>query len=151
MEAKYYRGCNVLEAKLGTQPSFAWRSIYNSCGLLREGLIWRIGNGSGVRIWKDKWLPHSYTFMIQSQLAILDPNATVKELIDGDKNWWNLSLLEQLFTKEEVQLILTMRVSVSSQADVCIWRGNKNGLFSVRSAYYIHMEMEKKGASRKFF
>jgi ribonuclease HI len=145
MEAKYYRGRNVLEAKLGSQPSFAWRSIYSSCGLLREGLIWRIGNGSGVRIWKDKWLPRSSTFMIQSQPVILDPNATVKELIDGATNWWKIPLLEQLFTKEEVQLILTIPVSVSSQADVCIWRGNKNGLFSVKSAYYIHMEMEKKG------
>jgi ribonuclease HI len=34
---------------------------------------------------------------------------------------------------------------VSSQVDVCIWRGNKNSLFSVRSAYYMHMEMEKRG------
>ena len=66
MEAKYYCGKTFLDSKLGNQPSFAWRSIHSSWGLLKEGLIWRIGNGSRVRIGKDKWLPHPSTFMIQS-------------------------------------------------------------------------------------
>jgi hypothetical protein len=129
MEAKYYHGSNVLESKLGAQPSFAWRSIHYSCGLLREGLIWRIGNGLKVRIWKDKWLPRPSTFMVQSRPCFLDPNATVSELIDGEMHWWKVSLLEKLFTKEAAQLILTLPVSVSSQADLCIWRGTKNGIF----------------------
>jgi hypothetical protein len=38
-----------------------------------------------------------------------------------------------------------MPVSFTSQVDACIWRGTKNGSFSVRSAYYIQMEMEKRG------
>jgi hypothetical protein len=61
IEAKYYPcaggggggvvvGCNFLEGKLGLRPSFAWRSIHSSCELLKEGLIWRIGNGENVRI-----------------------------------------------------------------------------------------------------
>ena len=54
MEAKYYRGKDFLESQLGHRPLFAWRSIHGGCDLLKEGLIWRIGNGSAVRIWKDK-------------------------------------------------------------------------------------------------
>lgn len=38
-----------------------------------------------------------------------------------------------------------MPVRVSSQDDVCIWRRTKNGLFSVKSAYYIQREMEALG------
>jgi hypothetical protein len=48
MEAKYYCGQNFLDSKLGNQPSFAWHSIHSSCGLLREGLVWWIGNESRV-------------------------------------------------------------------------------------------------------
>jgi hypothetical protein len=145
MEAKYYRGKNFLDSKLGNRPSFAWRSIHSSCGLLKEGLIWRIGDGARVRIWKDKWLPRPSTFMVQSKPVLLDPNATVNALIDGDTHWWNLPLLENLFTKEEAQLILTLPVSTTSQEDTCIWRGTKNGSFSVRSAYYIQREIERSG------
>ena len=66
-------------------------------------------------------------------------------LIDGDTHWWNLPLLDNLFSKEEAQLILTLLVSITSQADTCIWRGTKNGSFFVRSAYYIRREMERRG------
>lgn len=29
--------------------------------LLKEGLIWRIGNGKSVKIWVDPWLPKGLT------------------------------------------------------------------------------------------
>jgi hypothetical protein len=124
MEAKYYCGRNVLESKLGTRPSFAWRSIFSSCGLLREGLLWWIGNGSKVRIWKDKWLPCPSTFMVQSWPFLLDPNATVSELIDGETHWWKVSLLEKLFTKEGAQMILTLPVKFHPRL-ICVSGGEQ--------------------------
>ena len=84
-------------------------------------------------------------FLIQSQPILLDLNATVNALIDRDTHGWNLPLLDNLFAKEEAQLILTLPVSATSQEDTCIWRGTKNGSFSVRSAYYIKREMERRG------
>jgi hypothetical protein len=35
MKAKYYPNCLVLEAKLGNKPSFAWRSMHSSGGLIK--------------------------------------------------------------------------------------------------------------------
>ena len=69
----------------------------------------------------------------------------VSELIDDETHWWKVCLLEKLFTKEEVQLILTLPISVSSQADMCIWRGTKNGTFSIKNAYYLQKEIESRG------
>ncbi|XP_059451001.1 uncharacterized protein LOC132181785 [Corylus avellana] len=43
MKAKYNPDASVLEAPLGKTPSFAWRSIQSSIGLIGEGLIWRMG------------------------------------------------------------------------------------------------------------
>jgi len=30
-------------------------------GLLKEGIIWRIGDGNQVKIWSDPWIPRSET------------------------------------------------------------------------------------------
>ena len=57
MKAKYYSDSSILEAGVGHRPSFAWRSIHSSSAIVKEGLVWRVGNGSSVRIWKDKWFP----------------------------------------------------------------------------------------------
>ena len=47
-KAKYFPRSLFKEAKLGSKPSFAWRSIFRARNLLIEGLMWRIGNGQGV-------------------------------------------------------------------------------------------------------
>jgi hypothetical protein len=148
MEGKYFKGQNILEAQLGSRPSFAWKSILGSCNLLKEGLIWRKGNGLKVRIWKDKWLPRNLTYLVQSTPTMLDLGATVDELIDGDTKWWRLDLLETLFTKKEVTLIQSIPVSTTNREDVCIWRGTKSGYFSVKCAYHLQMELESKGQAK---
>jgi hypothetical protein len=48
MEGKYFMGGNILDAKLGAKPSYAWRSIRDSCDLLKYGLIWRVGNEAKI-------------------------------------------------------------------------------------------------------
>jgi hypothetical protein len=144
MEAEYYRGGNFLESLIGKRPSFAWRSIHSSQELLKEGLIWRIGNDSKVRIWKDRWVPSPSTYRIQSLPVLLNADSMVSELIDVDTRWWKIELLESLFSREEVQSILSLPVSFTNREDVCIWRGSKNGIFTVRSAYYIQKELEKR-------
>ena len=140
MEAKYYRGGHFLDSHLGSQPSFAWRSIHSSRDLINEGLIWRIGSGTQVRIWKDKWLPQAATYMIQSPPTLLDLNTLVCELIDRDTKWWNLPMIKNLFAEEEVNLILSLPISVANQGDKQIWKGTKNGFFSVKSAYFIQKD-----------
>jgi hypothetical protein len=97
MRAKYYPGSSVVDANIGRRPSFARRSIFSSCDLLREGLVWWVGNGGKTWIWKDKWLPNPSTFRVISSLRLLDPDATVSKLIDEDSKWWNIPLLENIF------------------------------------------------------
>jgi hypothetical protein len=118
MRAKYFPGSSILEAKLGSRPSFAWRSIFSSCDLLGEGLVWRVGNGEKIRIWKDKWLPSPSTFRVLSPLISLGPNETVSKLIDVQSKWWNIPLLESLFTKEEANLIQSIPISSTDQEDL---------------------------------
>lgn len=46
-KAKYFLSVDFLDAQLGHNPSFVWRSIHASWVVVKEGLQWRIGNGNG--------------------------------------------------------------------------------------------------------
>jgi ribonuclease HI len=150
MKAKYYPEGSILTASIGSNPSFAWRSIHGSCGLLNEGLIWRVRNGKKIRIWQERWLPNAVTYKVMSPPTVLNPSATVSELIKEDTGWWDSELLNRIFIPEEVDLIQAMPISSTNQDDILVWRGAKTGLFSVRSAYYIQLELEKRYTAASF-
>jgi hypothetical protein len=97
MKAKYYPNTNFLDAEIGRNPSYAWRSIWNSKKLLKEGLIWRVGNGTNIKIWEDPWLPIPRAHPARSPVSILNSQATVSELLDMDTNWWNTALVQRNF------------------------------------------------------
>jgi hypothetical protein len=137
----------MLTASIGYNPSFAWRSIHGSCDLLKEGLILRVRNGKKIRIWQERWLPNASTFKVISPPTLLHPLATVNELINTDTGWWDIELLNRIFTREEVNLIQTLSVSSSNNDDILVWRGTKTGMFLVCSAYYIQLELDSRNVA----
>ena len=44
-KARFFLNCSILEAKDPTLGSYAWKSIIGARGVIREGMVWRIGNG----------------------------------------------------------------------------------------------------------
>jgi len=54
LRAKYFPYSSFLEASLGSCPSYAWRSIFSASDLLKQGLVWRVGNGANINIWGDR-------------------------------------------------------------------------------------------------
>jgi hypothetical protein len=65
LKAKYFSRSSFLKAELGGRPSYAWRNIISSSDLINEDFVWRLGNGSDVRIWGDKWFPQPTTYIVQ--------------------------------------------------------------------------------------
>jgi hypothetical protein len=57
LKAKYFPHSDILQCTPRTGISYSWRSILKGAELIKEGIIWRIGNGEKVRIWEDPWLP----------------------------------------------------------------------------------------------
>jgi hypothetical protein len=138
--AKYCPSKTVLEAKLGNRPSFAWRSIMAAQGTLKQGLIWRIGNGRDIKIWGDQWLPTPVSFMVQSPRLMLGEDARVAELIDQDTKFWNTQLVETIFNAEKARVIKGIPLIPVEVPDRLRWRCIANGAFTVRSAYHLEME-----------
>jgi hypothetical protein len=142
LKEKYYPHGSFLEARLGSRPSFAWRSILGAKPLVENGVGWRVGNGASIKIWGDAWLPPPYTRLLQPPIGELRPEAWVEALIDLDLGGWNLDLLHRLFAPEDVACIGSVVISPLGQLDKLIWTGMHSGIFSVKSA--CHMEVKRK-------
>jgi ribonuclease HI len=140
MKAKYYPNSSFLEANIGRKPSYAWRSIWNSKTLLKEGLIWRVGDGRTIRIWDDPWLPRPRAHPAQSPVTRIGRDAKVCELLDETTNWWNMDLEKEIFNEDEANMICGIGVSPRGGTDFMAWEKSKNGMFTVRSAYHLALE-----------
>nr|POF00360.1 hypothetical protein CFP56_75492 [Quercus suber] len=65
----------------------------------------------------------------------------VSSLIENDTKWWKPDLVKSLFLPFEASTILSIPISFSLLEDSLIWLGNKNGSFTVKSAYYIAVKL----------
>jgi hypothetical protein len=139
LKEKYFPDSTFLSATLGSRPSYMWRSIWNAQPLLKEGLMWRIGDGASVKIWGDKWIPNTSSHQLAVPTIPPLAESKVQMLIDRDSNWWNIPLLEQLFPLQIVEHICQIPIAPRSAEDRMIWSGSLNGQFSVRSAYHIEV------------
>jgi exonuclease III/ribonuclease HI len=137
LKEKYFPHTSFLDAHLGRQPSFIWRSFWNARCLLEAGLVWRVGDGKNIGIWTDRWVPAAPGGFLQSPVQVLDRDAKVSELLDTTTNWWNMSLIRDIFSVEEADLIGRQAVSPRSGMDRLVWSHTKNGEFTVRSAYHL--------------
>ena len=65
-KARYFSRSSFLGAKLGNNPSFAWRSIWNSYQIFLHGCRWTVGNGQQVSVMNDPWVRGVQGSWIQS-------------------------------------------------------------------------------------
>jgi len=61
--------------------------LWNAKLVLKEGLLWRIDDGSQVKIWGDCWIPSTRSHKIQTPIRFLHGDARVSELINLETNW----------------------------------------------------------------
>lgn len=115
--------------------------------VIKDGMIWRIGNGNWVNIWSDPWLPRGSTRRPSTPRGA-NIISRVYELIDPHTGDWDVPLLELIFWEEDVRIIRTIPVHVEME-DVIGWHFDNKGQFSVKSAYKVHRMTESLRLSRR--
>lgn len=133
---KYFPNEIFLDAQLGTNPSYIWKSIMASKELLQQSTRKRVGDGRATRIWGDKWLPLSPHY-IRSPKPYGCWYSWVCQLIEPLTNNWNLILLQELFTQQTVQQIMAIPRPHEETSDSWVWIPNKDGVFTVKSGYHV--------------
>lgn len=134
LKSIYYPSCSILEASLGNHPSQIWRAIIEGRDTLKIGLVRRIGNGGSTKIWEDNWLPRE-EMMRPYGCITQNPPELVSELIDSTSASWDRQKIESVFMPMDAQVILGIPLCTRNIPDFWSWHYEKNGLFSVRSAY----------------
>ena len=107
--------------------------------LLKKGVIWRIGSGSQVRIFRDNWIPRADALKVSGRLAN-SRRRWVSELINPVTRSWDEDDVRQCCPGRDADAILAIKLPARSCDDFVAWRPEKNGIFSVRSAYRLGVE-----------
>lgn len=76
---RYFLEGSFLDANLGSNPSFVWRSLLQAWDVIFEGLTWKVGSGSLVDIATHKWMPRPPCFRREGPWP-----KKVRELVDVD-------------------------------------------------------------------
>lgn len=144
LKGKYFPKSSFMEAKLTTNGSYTWNSIMKARELMQKGARKMVGAGISIEIWKDPWVPNLPGFhVISTSQNSEDSPKVVSDLITEGR--WNKPLLDELFSSWEVLNIMKIPIPFFGGADEWTWQFNKDGNFSVKSAYYAGLEEKNIG------
>uniref|UniRef100_A0A803NG08 RNase H type-1 domain-containing protein n=1 Tax=Cannabis sativa TaxID=3483 RepID=A0A803NG08_CANSA len=133
-KSRYFPRGSFLDAELGSNPSFIWRSLMEAQSLVKEGCRIALGSGMGTSIMKDPWLlDMSYPYITTVNQAIVD--RTVDSLMVMGERRWDVDLVLDIFNKRDADLIRSMPLFSSVGYDKLQWCFEKDGEYSVSSAY----------------
>ncbi|XP_050222495.1 uncharacterized protein LOC126672583 [Mercurialis annua] len=107
-KAKYFPNSTFLEAKLGSNPSYVWRSIFESQAAMVKGSRVRIDNGRKTSIWNSPWVLPDNSGHITTPMPISLSKAKVCDLFEIGESCWDTGLIMDVFNKEDVENILSI-------------------------------------------
>uniref|UniRef100_A0A453S5H7 Reverse transcriptase zinc-binding domain-containing protein n=3 Tax=Aegilops tauschii subsp. strangulata TaxID=200361 RepID=A0A453S5H7_AEGTS len=142
LKSKYYPNGELLDTSFASDASQAWKGIEHGLELLKKGLIWRVGNGKRIQIQRDQWIPRKSglkvaTFKRRSRLR------WVNQLLTSDGSEWNVNLMKDLFHGFDAEEICKIKLPNTSAEDCVAWHSEKNGIFTVRSAYKLGFQLKQ--------
>lgn len=143
LKSKYFPNCDFLHVALGNNPSYTWRSILSTQSIVKQGVRWRVGNGTDILIWGDKWLPWVSSYEVISPRLFLNQDTRVSKLIHIERKCWKEEVICQIFLPVDVEAILGIPLSIRMPGDCLIWAKTNNGCFIVRNAYKVAMNLHR--------
>jgi hypothetical protein len=138
LKAKYFPNGALHDTVFAPNASPSWQGVQYGLELLKKGLVWRVGNGDQIRIWRDPWIPRPHSFKpisVQGDCRL----RRVSALLD-EQGAWNLQLLRRHFLQVDIDAIMQIKINPRCAEDVLAWAPAANGIFTVKSAYWLGME-----------
>ncbi|PVH34268.1 hypothetical protein PAHAL_8G182700 [Panicum hallii] len=129
LRARYYPDGKLLNARMKGGSSYTWQSILAGLDCFKLGYIWRVGDGTQIKIWEDNWIPGSHNMKVQTRRGN-NLLSTVDELINPVVASWDVDLVRSIFEHIDANPILQIPITTGRE-DCVAWHYNRNGLFSV--------------------
>uniref|UniRef100_A0A2N9FH09 Reverse transcriptase domain-containing protein n=1 Tax=Fagus sylvatica TaxID=28930 RepID=A0A2N9FH09_FAGSY len=134
-KAKFFPHCSILEADPKSKGSYAWQSILKARDIIKNGIVWRVGNGKTIKIWRQRWLLEDHHRRVITPIPAILADSTVSELISPQTNHWDEPLIDSIFFPYDSMAIKSIPLSESRPEDKPFWPGTKTGQYTVRSGY----------------
>ena len=139
LKALYFPDTSILQAEPRPGMSYTWRSVLRGLELLKEGIVWRVGTGEQIDVYKDPWLPRGQTKRVRSPDE-LGEELRVSDLIDTSTGQWDEELIRNLFDQVDTKEILSIPIR-PGMVDTIAWHFDNKGIFSVKSCYHLGVSL----------
>ena len=88
-------------------------------------------------------MPTPSTYKVTSPRMFMHDQTMVSELIDKENASWKTEVVDALFLPHEAEVIKSIPLSMHLPANKQIWACSSNGVFTVRSAYWVAVDLLK--------
>ncbi|XP_024004139.1 uncharacterized protein LOC112081594 [Eutrema salsugineum] len=104
---RYFKDSSPLFAKLGSRPSYAWRSLFSAQAILREGCESRGSRGEHSAMGRPP----------RSALPLVNNNLVLNDLLLQAGRGWDLNKVAIAIHPEDVQLVTSVSLGSASSDD----------------------------------
>ncbi|KAK3228886.1 hypothetical protein Dsin_000767 [Dipteronia sinensis] len=115
----YFKKGTIMMAVKKVRGSYMWNSLWWGRKLLDCGSRWRIGNGSAVSIYEDRWIPRPYSFKVLSPKGREDITRVCQ--LKTPSGTGNVSLVSEIFVEDDSLAILSIPFSSADVKDKLCW------------------------------
>eukprot|EP00253_Pinus_taeda_P016909 PITA_16909 len=112
-----------------------WRAILNSISIIKDGLLWKIGNGASIRISIDPWIGSGNSHIL--------PVGLIQHINNRD-DW---SRIWQIY----LQALTETHVRLQNVEDELIWAHSKAGQYTPKQGYDIIIAEKKPEVIRSWW
>lgn len=95
-----------------------------------------IGDGRTTNMWTDQWLP-LHSPRPPRALREINLDTKVYTFLNDTRSGWDVHKLREAVVKDDLKLILELKVSSKAQQDLMGWHYNDNGIYSVKLGYWL--------------
>ena len=88
-------------------------------------------------------MPTPSTYKVTSPRMFMHDQTMMSELIDKENASWKTEVVDALFLPHEAKVIKIIPLSMHLPVDKQVWACSSNGVFTVRSAYWVAVQMSK--------
>lgn len=126
-QAKYFPQSSFLDAIGSPNCSFVWRNLMAALPILKFGHCWRVGNGSSIRVQRDRRIPNHPTNKIFHLVNEEINDWVVSNFINPELHVWRSDAVMSIFQREDAEAVCRIPLSWRNVPDSIIWLHNKKG------------------------
>ena len=106
-KARYFPKGSILEAQLGSNPSYIWRSMFAARDMVKVGSGWRVGSGDQIHVFRQHWLPDAdHPYVTSDHITLND--VCVSSLLQVGRREWDEDVIEDMFNNRDKALIYSI-------------------------------------------